>query len=87
MRKKIVAYFATTGLLIGLVSAVYAFVPRLWSPIATDLMLWLCPPSLGSMALDSGSTSTAVVVWLLFALENAVLYAVVGGFLIKIFMG
>ncbi len=43
-----------------------------------ELFLFLCPPSIGSVALDRASTVDAMVGWLLISLFNAALYAGLG---------
>jgi hypothetical protein len=50
-------------------------------PVSGLVYLTLCPPSIGSMALDNASLLGALVGWLFIAVENAALYALLGAIL------
>jgi hypothetical protein len=76
---KTVGGFAAAGFLLPLLLLAYYSVANYMGKFPnTDLLFDLCPTSIMSMALDKASTSTAVVVWLIIAASNAVLYAVPG---------
>lgn len=76
---KTVGGFAAAGFLLPLLLlAYYSAANSLGKFPSTDLLFDLCPSSILSMGLDKASTSTAIVVWLLIAASNAVLYALLG---------
>ncbi len=76
---KIVGGFAATGFLLPLLLlAYYTAANHIGKFPSTDLLFYLCPSSVACMGLDNASTSTAIVVWLMIAASNAVLYAVPG---------
>ena len=66
--------------------AFYAYAVYVTSPHYTgtppsgvlNLMLILCPPSIGSMALQNGGAAQGLIVWLLISLVNALLYGAIG---------
>jgi hypothetical protein len=43
-----------------------------------NLMLVLCPPSIGSMALQNGGAAEGLIVWFIISLLNALLYGAIG---------
>lgn len=76
---KVVGGFAAVGFLLPLsLLAYYTAANHIGRYPNTNLLFDLCPSSIMCMALDHASASTAVVVWLLIATSNAVLYAVPG---------
>ena len=76
---KTVGGFAAAGFLLPLLLLAYYTVANHMGKFPnTNLLFYLCPSSIVCMALDNASISTVVVVWLLIAASNAVLYAVPG---------
>jgi hypothetical protein len=76
---KIVCGFAAAGFLLPLLLlAYYSFANHIGIFPNTNLLFYVCPSSMLCMALDNASMSTAIVVWLIIAGSNAVLYAVPG---------
>ena len=71
--------FAAAGFLLPLLLLAYYTVANHMGKFPnTNLLFYLCPSSVACMGLDHASISTAVIVWLLIATSNAVLYAVPG---------
>ena len=76
--------FAIGGFAIG--AAFYAYAGYVTSSHYTgappsevlNLMLILCPPSIGSMALQNGGAAEGLIVWLIISLLNALLYGAIG---------
>ena len=88
MRKstKIVIGFAAVGFLLPLLLVtVYVIAGHFNKYTNMAPLLDLCPSSIMSMALDHASTSTAVIVWLMISLSNAVLYAAVSFAIVVIY--
>jgi hypothetical protein len=76
---KIVCGFSAAGFLLPLLLfAYYTVANHLGKFPNTEALFYLCPSSILCMGLDKASTSTAVVVWLVIAASNAVLYALPG---------
>ena len=76
---KTVGGFAAAGFMLPLLLlAYYSAANRIGKFPNTDLLFYLCPSSIACMGLDNASTSTAIVVWLIIAASNAVLYALPG---------
>lgn len=74
--------FAVAGFGIGAVTCAYTFHLTSHSykggPPNLTLYLILCPPSIGSMALDNAGILGGLIGWFFISLENAVLYVLVG---------
>lgn len=76
---KTIGGFAAAGFLLPLLLLAYYSVANSMGKFPnTNLLFDLCPTSIMCMALDKASTSTAVIVWLMIAASNAVIYAVPG---------
>jgi len=83
-RAKFALGFAIGGFTIGaafgayagyVTSSHYTSAPR---SEVLNLMLILCPPSMGSMALQNGGVAEGLIVWLIISLLNALLYGAIG---------
>jgi hypothetical protein len=80
MRKstKIVIGFAAVGFLLPLLSMVFYVIARHLDKFPDmTLLMYLCPSAIVSMALDNASAGTAVIVWLMISVANALLYAAI----------
>lgn len=77
---KIAGLFAALGFFLPLVLLLYYEISTRYmgGTGGGDFLLLVCPTAIASMALDHASTSTAVVVWLIIAISNALLYALAG---------
>jgi hypothetical protein len=72
---KIIVSFAAVGFLLPYVFLAYSSIRgTLWG----ELQFRLCPTSIMCMGLDNASTSTAIFVWFIIGVSNAVLYAAAG---------
>jgi uncharacterized membrane protein YciS (DUF1049 family) len=79
---RIVLYFASAGfILTWALLGIYTLADRTGHYLNTDVLAFLCPPSIMSMALDGASTINALICWFIFSLENAIIYAIVGFFI------
>ncbi|MHB1938151.1 MAG: hypothetical protein ACYCOR_16410 [Acidobacteriaceae bacterium] len=72
--------FALVGFLVPLPLFGLDYCARLLKATAdlSEVFLLLCPPSIQSMALDNAPREMAIEVWLVIAVENAILYGIVG---------
>ena len=77
---KIIASFAAVGFLLPpLLLAYYEFSMRYMGGARPgDLLFWICPTAIWSMALDNATVKTAVFVWVMISASNAILYALLG---------
>ena len=76
---KIVGGFATVGFMLPLLLlAYYSAANSIGNFPNTDLLFYLCPSSIMCMGLEHASISTGIVVWLMIAASNAILYALPG---------
>ena len=70
--------FAAVGFLLPLLSMVFYVIARHFDKFPDmTLLMYVCPSTIISMALDNASAGTAVVVWLMISASNAVLYALI----------
>ncbi len=46
--------------------------------LGTDLLLYLCPTSVLSLALENASLGVALFGWLVISITNAALYSIIG---------
>ncbi len=73
------ARFALVGVVIAVALAVYVtYLSAAGIPPHKGVFVLLCPPSLTAMPLERPSWDVTLIHWLLIALGNAVLYALVG---------
>ncbi len=72
---KIVGGFAIVGFALPLLLLVYY---NLSGTGAGEGFVRVCPACIMSMALDSASTLTAAIVWVVICTTNAILYALPG---------
>lgn len=71
--------FALSGFVIGVCLGAYTFYLTSHQQSGnTWLFLFLCPPSIGAMALDNAGVVGGIVGWLFISLTNAALYGTVG---------
>ena len=82
-RRKYTVWFGIAGFAIGVLLLVYAqYFTSHYERIAPDgliaFFLILCPPSIGTMALDGASKTQMLVGHFFICLENAVLYGLIG---------
>ena len=77
---KIVGLFAATGFFLPLILLAYYEMSRrfMGGTGAGDFLIWVCPTTIMSMALDHATASTAVLVWLMISVSNAILYSLPG---------
>src|SRR5271170_2651518 len=68
----IVLACAIAGFVLPIAMLIYHAVSQ---TMAGSLDIMLCPACIASMALDNASTSTAIFVWLVICLSNALLYS------------
>jgi hypothetical protein len=89
MRKRlqIVGAFAAVGFVLPWFLLAFYLVARRvnWNPSTTPL-LYLCPSSIMSLALDNASWPVGLFGWLLISASNAVLYAI-PGVMVSLFVG
>ncbi len=69
---KIATRLVLVGFCLPLLMLAYQFIS---GKMADDQMLWLCPASILSMALNDAPIPLALLGWLLICTTNAVLYA------------
>jgi len=75
---KVVVGFAVAGFILPLLLLTIYFLAGHFDRYPNMVALFdLCPTSIMSMPLDHASVPTAVIVWLIISLSNAVVYAVV----------
>jgi hypothetical protein len=86
-RLKIVGAFAAVGFVLPwLLLAFYLIARRLkWNP-STAPLLYLCPSSIVSLALENASWPVGLFGWLLISASNAVLYGI-PGLIVSLFVG
>jgi hypothetical protein len=48
--------------------------------LSSQVLLYLCPPSIAAMGLEHASLLVGILGWLLISTVNALLYAIPGGF-------
>jgi hypothetical protein len=83
---KLVIGFALVGFILPLIGlAFYSIAAHYKIYPSTTPLMYLCPPSIMSMALENASAFAAVIVWLLICVSNAVLYAVIPFAIVLIF--
>jgi hypothetical protein len=71
--------FALAGFMIAIALGVYAFYLTSHRRIGNEaLFLFLCPPSIGAMALDNAGILGGIIGWLIIAMGNALLYGGIG---------
>jgi len=75
----VVGVFAAIGFAISwLLLLYYAVAHRLGGHPDTNLILYLCPPSIVALGLDYASLLVGLLGWLFISLGNAVLYSIAG---------
>jgi hypothetical protein len=83
---KLVIGFALVGFVLPLICLVfYAIAAHFKIYPSTTPLMYLCPTSFMSIALENASAFTAVIVWLMICVSNAVLYAVIPFAIVVIF--
>jgi hypothetical protein len=70
--------FALTGFIIAIALGAYAFYLSSHPRNMEALFFFLCPPSIGAMALDNAGILGGIIGWLIIAMENAILYGAIG---------
>jgi len=58
--------------------AIYSIARHEGVNLGTNPLLYLCPTSILSMALDNAPFSVALLGWLVISITNAVLYSIIG---------
>ena len=83
---KLVVGFALVGFILPLIFlAFYAIAAHFNVYPSTTPLLYLCPTSFISIALENASAFTAVIAWLMICVSNAVLYTVVPFAIVLVF--
>jgi hypothetical protein len=78
-RLRVVGIFAAIGFVISWLLLLYCTVSRrLGGHPDTNLLLYLCPPSIAALGLDGASLLVGLLGWLFISLSNAVLYSIPG---------
>jgi hypothetical protein len=86
-RLRIVGSFAAVGFVIPwLLLGFHAIAYRMGIHPSATLFLYLCPPSIITIALDHASLILGLIAWLIVSAVNAVLYAIPGA-VVSLFLG
>ncbi|MGB8888837.1 MAG: hypothetical protein WCC87_19060 [Candidatus Korobacteraceae bacterium] len=76
---RVVFISAVIGFVIAwLLLATYSIAQHIGVNLGTDLLLYLCPTSVLSLALDNASLGVALFGWLVISITNAALYSIIG---------
>ena len=77
-RARVILYPAIIGFILPLLTILFCVASDFFGRDPNvDALFYLCPTAVMSMALDTASTGTAIVIWLIIAITNSILYALV----------